>query len=303
MFENINKIDPAKALKTVRAQVAEVLRRLELASFVSLDEIEKELRQAESAFKSLLLLGILRRIMVREDDKVAQLFIPAITEWKNYLPHGDLDGLSPFEYQEKYPPGPHETRFIARLLEEYQSKLESVKDNDQSFDLEKDFKHFQEEYLERIPLDEYEMRGRPFTLKELIIEERRQRGWPVKNIYEIGAQIFAENTADGLGIKAAKIDDKYYQIVNRLAEAKKQRLVLKKKEMKEILAFFKKFESYYRSAPDPHRFYLNYAGVLLLGGDSEGAISALDRALLYDPNYEHARHMKAALAEYIEGKN
>ncbi|KKT17374.1 MAG: hypothetical protein A2654_01455 [Candidatus Nealsonbacteria bacterium RIFCSPHIGHO2_01_FULL_43_31] len=290
----------------IKQDIHAVLERLGLDCEVSLDEIEKEILQADTAFQSLLILGILGRIMYRADEKAMRLFLPAITEWKNYLPHRELGGLSPDEMMKKYPPGPYEARFIAGLINDYQRRLEinpatgraEAGSPNESFDVEADFEKFQKEYLHRLPLEQpFSKAGGGFmTIKEIIIEERRQNGRPEKDINKIGIKIFAENTAEGTGWKIAEIEDGY---ANSLKELEEMRQDLRRRNRTRIRAIRKQFEKeepYHRCAPEPHQFYCNYAAAVLLDDGSINLVmSLLDRSLAYKPDYKRALEIKRNL--------
>jgi hypothetical protein len=292
-----NKVE----LEKIKRNIREALERIGLGGEVSLDEIEKEILKVDTAFQSLLILGILRRIMYLEDEKAMELFVPAITVWKNYLPRKDLGGLSPAEHRAKYPPGPYETRFIAELLNEYQKRLEIKSSSDESFDIEADFEKFQEEYLNRIPLEQ------PFaksddsfmTIKEIIMEERRRNGLPEKYIDKIGIKIFAENTAEGADWKMAEIEDRYINSLMELEKMRQNPRLRNKKRVRAIRKQFEKDEPYHRCGPAPHQFYLNYAAVVFLDdGPMDLVISFLDRSLSLKPDYKPALQMKQNLQKY-----
>lgn len=187
-------VEPLAEIKQIKQDLTLVLKRLGLLSFVSLKEIEKELLSVEMAFQSRLLLGILRRIEQREDDVALKLFIPAITNWKNHMPQKDLGGLSPFEYEKKYPRGRYEIISIAGLMEEYQATL-NLKNPDEKFDIESDFNAFQKEYFDRVPIEQpfAGEKGRLMTVREIIIEERRRNNHPKDSLERIGIKLFAEN--------------------------------------------------------------------------------------------------------------
>ena len=294
-------------LGKIKQNIYIALKRVELEKEVSLDEIEKEILQADTAFQSLLILGILRRIMYREDEKAMELFLPAITEWKNYLPHKELGGLSPEEMMKKYPPGPAEARFIAELMQDYQRRLEinpqtgraEAGSPDEPFNVEADFEKFQKEYLNRVPLEQ------PFigsesglmTIREIIMEERRQNGRPEKDIDKIGIKIFAENTAEGTGMKIAEIEDKYANSLKEVEKMRQNPRLRNKIRIRDIRRQFEKEEPYHRCGPTPYQFYFNYAAVVFL--DDERAIdlviSFLDRSLAYKPDYQYALKMKRNL--------
>lgn len=301
-------------LDEIKQDVREALERLGLQDEVSLDEIEEEISKVETSFQSLLILGILKRIMHREDDRAAKLFIPAITAWKNHLPSQDLGGLTPAEYMKKYPPGPYESRFIAGLIKEYQKRLEIDSETgraeagspDEQFDVETDFKEFQDEYLNRIPA------GQPFskadgsfmTIKEIIIEERRQNNRPQEDIDKIGVKIFAENTVEGTGQKIEEIEDRY---INSLKELEKMRQNPQLRDEERVHAIRKQFEKeepYHRCAPNPHQFYSNYASAVIIdekgGEEMDLAKSLLERSLSYKPDYKIARQIKKNLEDHYE---
>lgn len=296
-------------LDEIRENVSRALERVGLERMISLDEIERELSSAETAFRSLLLLGILSRIMHNQDNAAAELFIPAATEWKNYLPHQDLRGLSPAEHIEKYPPGKYEIRFIAEMMKAYQARLEGLEEKaaeeptkndspEQAFDVESDFDKFQAEYLTRVPLEQLFGRGANgfMTVKEIITEERRNNGRPEDMIDKIGVKIFAENTAEGAGNKIAQIEDTYISAVEELAAMQanpKRRSSARIRALRHRLA---RDEPYHRCGPAPHQFYLNYAMTVLLDeGDRGLVVSLLDRALAYQPDYALAVTMKRRL--------
>jgi len=284
-------------LKEIKQNISKTLEIIGLTKEVSLDEIEKELISVETAFQSLLLLGILRRIMYREDEKAMTLFLPAVTEWKNYLPHKDLNGMSPAEHMEKYPVGRHEAFFLRGLMEEYQNRLNNETENNLE-DLKADLDKFQKEYLDRVPIEQVfpESSGRLMTIKEIIIEERRQSDRPEKDIDKIGVKIFAENTAEGLGQKAAEIEDKYFSSLEELNAMQKNPRLRNKDRVSVIRQQFKEEEPYHRCGPSPHQFYLNYASVVLLDNGSEKFVkSLLDRCLSFKPDYEPAIKMKELL--------
>jgi hypothetical protein len=293
----------------IKENIHKVLERIGLDREVSLDEIEEEILKVDTAFQSLLILGILRRIMYREDEKAMKLFVPAITEWKNYLPHKDLGGLSPLEYMSKYPPGPWERRFISELINDYQRRLEinpltgqaEAGSPDEPFDVQADFEKFQKEYLNRIPLEQplSNANNNLMTIKEIIIEERRQNGRPEKDIDKIGIKIFAENTAEGAGAKMAEIEDRYIGLLKELERMRQNSRLRNKARIRGIRKQFEKEEPYHRCGPSPHQFYSNYAAVVFLdGGSKDLVISLLNRSLTFKPDYEPALQMKRNIQDY-----
>ena len=276
-----------------KQSIAKALERLGLTPFVSLEEIEKELIGVETAFQSRLLLGIIRRIMHRQDDAAAELFIPAVTEWKNYLPHKDLGGLTPHEHREKYPPGRYETQFLAGLMNEYQATLD-LKKPDETFDVESNFNAFQNEYFNRIPFEQPFTDGKKkfMTLREIIIEERHRNNYPSDSIKSIGAKLFAENTAEGMGECVAELDDVYMQTLNEFTAMQNNPRLRNRARICEIKKLFERDEPYHRCGPEPHSFYLNYAMAMFLNGDAKSALALLDTALEHKPDYTLARQMK-----------
>lgn len=302
-------------LNEIKQDVSKALKLLDLQEEVSLNEIEKEISEVETSFQSLLILGILARIMHEENDKAAKLFIPAVTSWKNHLPREDLGGLTPAEHMEKYPPGPCESRFTAELMNEYQKRLEIDQKTgkaeaglpDEEFDVESDFKEFKEEYLNRIPVDQpFANEGSSLmTIKEIIIEERRRNDRPVENIDKVGIKIFAENTAEGTGQKIAEIEDRYISALEELEEMRRNPELRDEDRVHAIRKQFEKEEPYHRCAPDPHQFYCNFASTVIIdekgGKEIDLAKSLLERALSYKPDYKIARQIKKNV-EDLEAK-
>ncbi|MEX0933686.1 MAG: hypothetical protein WD003_00275 [Candidatus Paceibacterota bacterium] len=291
----------------VKKDITEALKRLGLAREVSLAEIEKEISRAETSFQSFLVLGILSRIMHFQDDKSAELFIPAVTQWKNYLPCEDLGGSTPEEEMKKYPPGPRESFFISEMMNEYQQRLEDLEEKAESpnaaleFDVQSDFSKFQEQYLSRVPLEQISdlANSHLMNIKEIIMEERRKDGKPEDKIAKIGVKIFAENTAEGTGAKIAAIEDKYINTLEELMNMQQNPGARSKSRVRQIRKQFEQEEPYHRCGPAPHQFYSNYAAVVFLddGESVEFAISLLDRALSYKPDYDYALEMKKGLKD------
>lgn len=285
--------------KTLKG-VEKVLKMLGLDGIVSTKEIEKELTEAETAFQSLLVLGIMRRISYTDNQRALELFLPAVTNTKNYLPHPDLGGISPFEYREKYPPGMHEMNFLSGLTQEYQSKLTQEKSQKPDFNLEEDFTKFQNEFLNRIPVDQpFPEDGKMLSFREIIIEERRNNNHPENGIAIVGVKIFVENTAEGIGSRSAEIDDAYFSAMDELAEMQKEPQRRDNKRLEGIIKLFDAHEPYHRCGPESHRFYLNFAMAAFLADDTKKSFNLLDIALMHKPDYDLAHEMKRRFAGYI----
>jgi hypothetical protein len=288
-------------IKKIKQDIDKALDHIDLAQFVTLKEIESEISRVETAFQSLLLLGILSRIMHLKDDFAAQLFIPAVTNWKNFLPHNELGGLTPFEHREKFPPGPYEAQFLSELMDEYQTILGSRKENEQ-IDIETDFAEFQKHYFERIPLEQpfaTKNNGILMTSREIIIEERRVNNHPHDSLDKIGAEVFAENSADNLGDCIARIDDEFREAVQELALMQSGARARSKKRVAEFKELFERNEQYHRCGPQPHNFYFNYAMILLLEDDVSRSVSLIDTALKYKPDYAIALKIKKQLKDFL----
>jgi hypothetical protein len=294
-------------LEKIKRDITACLKQIGLDKEISLEEVESEIAETDTAFQSLLLLGILRRIMQNQDDEAAKLFIPSVTAWKNYLPHTELGGLSPAEAMAKYPPGPNEHFFISEMMREYQGRLEAGNNpQGDSFDAEADFSRFQNEYLQRIPSAQvFAPKGDKFlTVQEIIIEERRRAGRPEESIDKIGLQIFSENVAENLGEKAAAIDDRYICAVQEMEQAQRNPAQRDSARVRAIRKQFEQDEPYHRCGPAPHQFYQNYAAAVFLDAQEEKelVLSLLERALSFKPDYEYALTMRRRLREYYNEK-
>jgi hypothetical protein len=293
----------------IKQDIYRALERIGLEQEVSLGEIEKEIVKVDTPFQSLLVLGILKRILHHKDEKAMGLFAPAVMEWKNYLPHQDLGGLSPAEYMAKYPLGSYEIRFNAELFNEYQKRLEidprtgkaEAELADEPFNIEADFDKFQKEYFNRVPLHQpfTKANGGLMNLREIIIEERKRNGWPEKNIDKIGIKIFAENTAEGTGWRMAEIEDRYINSLKELEQMSQNPMLLNKKRIHAIRKQLGKDEPYHRCGPAPYHFYFSYAAVVFLdGGPMDLVISLLEHSLALKPDYQPALQMKQNLRDY-----
>ena len=287
-------------LGRTREDVERVLEMLGLSGIVFVEEIEKELMGVETAFQSFLILGIMARISHAENEKALKLFFPAVTNMKNYLPHPDLGGISPFEHQEKYPPGIYEMNFLSGLMWEYQSNLRQEKFDSPGFNIEEDFIRFQNEYLNRIPSDQsFSKNGKIQSYREIIIEERHGNNYPENDIEKMGAKIFTENTAEGVGFRCAEINDAYLSAIDELVEMQKKPTKRDEKSVKKLIKLFTKHEPYHKCGPEPHRFYLNFAIATFLADDIEKSFSLLDTALRHKPNYDLANEMKRRFTESL----
>ncbi len=283
-----------EVLNHAKEDVLKVLARLHLIDEVSLDEIHQELESVETAFESLMILGILRRIMAAEDDRASKLFIPAITHWKNCLPHRDLGGLSPLEHMQRYPPGKFERRFTEGLFDKFESVLDQKELSD-DLNIEAEFEKFQNDYFnQKIFITEFGQ-GQPLTLKQIIIAERKQNGYPEDLLNSVGAKLFAENTAEGTGMRMAEIEDYYYEAINDLAQMQGNPRLRSRRRVKQLRILLEKQEPYHRLAPEAHRFYLNFAQLTFLDEDLPTSQKLLAKALRIEPDYGPAQEFKKRL--------
>lgn len=249
-----------EGLSTTCKDIERVLEMVGLDGIVLIKEIEKELTIVDTALQSLLVLGIMSRISHTENEEALKLFLPAVTNMKNYLPHPDLGGISPFEHQEKYPPGVYEMNFLGELMQEYQAGLTQEKFNKPDFNLEEDFTEFQNEFLSRIPADQpLGENGKLQSFRDIIIKERRNSNYPEDSIEKFGAKIFAENTAEGIGLRSAEIDDIFFSAMDELVKMQKKPKIIDEKRLQRIIKLFDTHEPYHRCGLESHKFYLNFA--------------------------------------------
>ncbi len=296
------RIDKVKAEKNIK----KALKRIGLANKISLEEIENELSKVETPFQSFLLLGILKRIMALKDRKAGELYIPSILTLINFIPREDLGGITPKEHLEKYPLGPLEWNFINKLIEEYNQRLiENENQLVNPSEIKKDFEKFQNEFLERIPLEQpfSGKKERLMTIKEIIIEERRKAKWPEELIDKIGLRVFPENVPEFLGLKMTQIEDSYFQTIKELKEMQMNPKKRDRKRIHQLRELLRTLEPYFRTSDIAHQFYLNYAMVSFLDDEKlEKVLHFLDKALSYKSDYEVALEMKKRLMENFEIK-
>jgi len=279
-------------LSAVKEGVSEVLRKFKLENLVSLEEIEQALETNEEFSSSLLLLGLLARCDDEKDDVTLNRLIPSLTHWKNLLPRADLGGLSPFEFMQKYPPGPMEQAIIGQLMLAYEDKLKARGENTSIDDLNKDFKKFQDNFLNLIPASQLSAGiSKPLSHRGLIIEERKQRSVSKDKINDIGINLFASNIGAKITDAIEKIDDDYIASVQALGEMQKNEDFRNRKKIKKIFEKLKEAEPFMRCTKESYRFYCNFAQVVFLMGDVERALELLRRAIGINPKYELAQIM------------
>lgn len=289
-----------RAVAQVKKDITEALQILELDNFVSLKDIEREVALHETAFESLLLLGIMRRAMHWQSESAIILLLPGLTNWKNYLPHKELGGHTPFEHKELYPPGEHEAYLMHNLLEEYSESLQhKTHPADGFFDVEKDSAAFQESYFNSIPATQPFARpgDDPMSVRQIIIEERKRSNHPPETIDSVGIHIFAENTPEGLGWRMGEVEAQYMDAVEDLALLQDEPQEANTAAMVDIQKTFAEIEPYFRCAPEPHRFYCNYANALLLAGDTKASQQMIKRSLHYDPTYAPAKQLQQIIRQ------
>lgn len=298
----LSKKDLTLSKKAVRT----IVSKLDLKDLISLKEVEEELGTVEQIHESPLLMGIVMRCMEDSKEGLIEDFIPAITAWKNFIPHEDLGGLSPFEYEQKYQRGENEVRIMTELMYSYQNRLGSIsKEKRESLDIDKDFEKFQKEFLSLMPnVQPFTETGRALNNREIIIEERRRLGHPPEKLKEVHLKIFADNIAARIASETEQIEEDYISDIKQLSKMQENTTKIDiKGNFKKARIIFKNLiyiEPYMKCLSDSHKFYLNFANVAFMCGLEDHALGLIKKSLSLKPDYnlakESFRRIKGFLA-------
>ncbi|MBI4121637.1 MAG: hypothetical protein HY470_01625 [Candidatus Ryanbacteria bacterium] len=294
----LSEEDLAKA----KAQVKEALDVLGIAHVTNLAEVESELRRVEMLYESPLLLGIVARAMQDQSERAMAAFLPGVTVWKNFLPRTDLDGLSPAEYEKKYPRGQNELYIIQDLMQSYEARLRTLRNADEdSFDLQKDFKTFQEEFFSLVPeVQPFRDASHMLTNRDVIVEERKRRGHPAEKLNDISVAVFADNLAEKTGFEIARMDDTYMTRMDELVHMQNNHSARNETSIQQIYKDFEAIEPFMKCSVNSFRFYNNFANVALLANKEKAAIALLEKSLVINPHYGEGRRSLERLRALLE---
>lgn len=286
-------------LLKVKKELSVLLKEIKLDSLVKLKEIESELRQAEKIHESLLLVGLVTRCTEEKKGDLVMKLIPLLTHWKNFLPHKKLNGLSPAEYEEKYPRGENELHIIEELIQSYQNKLQDFKRQDSHFDINKDFIEFQKTFLNLIPVNQLFLReSKMLTNQEIIMEERKQLHHPQKKLDKISVSIFADNIAEDLCDKMACLDDTFMTAMDEMVFMQMNPKQRNRKRIKRVLKDLEKLEPYMKCGQQSFRFYLNFANIAFLNNEIDRAVKLLEQSITINSKYREGKEALKRFKEY-----
>ena len=280
----------------------DVLLELGIEDLVSISEFEESLNKVEVISESTLFLGLLARIDDEKRADILEKVMVLITDWKNMLPHSDLGGLSPIEYREKFCGG-FEENILADMLCEYQNKInrDSVKDK-KDFNLENDFKKFQDEYFSRIPS------AQPFfdlnkilNFREIIIEERRRLGVPAHKLEELEIKMFTSNCSDSVPDAIEKYDVSYYSLTQELSALQTDPFSVKnRKKTEKIFRAMKEIEPFMRFSKEAPHYYNNLGQLAFVCDEIDVSLEFLRKAIKLDPEYTQAKEALKRLTDFFK---
>lgn len=288
-----------KELSKVKKELSGLLKELGLDSLVTLKEVEHELRHTEKIQQSLLLIGLVTRCTEEKKDDLMMRLIPLLTHWKNFLPGKELNGLSPAEYEEKYPRGELELAIMEELMQSYQDKLQGSKRHGPHFDIHKDFAEFQKTFLGFIPANQpFPDAPKMLTNDEIIIEERKRLSHPRKKLKNISVSIFADNIAEELGDEIARLDDTFMTAMDEMIFMQMNPKQRSRKKIKRVLKDLENLEPYMKCGQQSFRFYLNFANVAFLNNEVSRAIKLLEQSVIINPQYKEGKEALKRFKEY-----
>src|SRR3989344_8368988 len=207
-------------LPFLKKRMHEILRMLNLESIVTLKEMEKDISKVEKIYESQLLLGVTIRCAEKRKPQLSEEILALATHWKNFLPRKELDGLSPVEYEKKYPRGEYEHRIMHELMDSYQERIRMKGEifiKDKTFSFENDFREFQRQFYALVPSHQPFPAIKSFLSNQAIImEERRRNGHPASSIGNISIAVFAENIMKNMENMVENLEVTYMSAMQEL---------------------------------------------------------------------------------------
>jgi hypothetical protein len=279
------------SVKDIRSKMNEFLEAIGLERVLSTKEIETELHCTERLHESALFLGIISRCAEEKKQNLMTQLLPLIIHWKNFIPKKELIGLSPIEYEKRYPRGTSELWIMNKLFHAYEQELHSRAHLIPEIDLSEDFAKFEEQFFELIPVHQpYPEMSVTMSHRSIIMEERRRHGHPASVLNNISATLFAHdiiiNPIDNIEI----IEGIYEQSINDLEHMKPQ----KKKNVKKlskILTNLASIEPFMKCSKSAQQYYNAFAGIAILLHEYSLAKGILQQSLAINPRYKPAKEL------------
>ncbi len=278
--------------------VARLLDEIGIAKRVPLSELESELAQRAELASSPLVLGIIARLVERNAGERLKEVVPLFLQWRNFIPRAELGGLSPAEYEMRFPRGEHEAWIIHRLFQNYELSLRerqligSLEKND--FDLKGDFELFEQHFLELIPARQpFSDLSMTLTHREIIREERGRAGWPLSRREAIGIALSTDGMVVNFSDGIERIRRSYLATLSDIEALNTSPGKRSGGRMKKILHSLTEAEPFMKCTAGAAQFYTHFATVALLYGAEGLALELARRALSINPRHRETRALLA----------
>ncbi|MDZ4284808.1 MAG: hypothetical protein U1A28_03215 [Patescibacteria group bacterium] len=278
--------------------VARLLDEIGIGKRVSPNELEAELARRAELASSPLVLGIIARLVERNAGERLREVVPLFLQWRNFIPRAELGGLSPAEYETRFPRGEHEAWIIHRLFQNYELSLRerqligSLEKDD--FDLKKDFELFEQHFLALIPARQpFPDRSIALAHREIIHEERARAGWPESRREAIGIALSTESMVMNFSDGIERIRRSYLATLSDIEALAAKPEKRSGGRMKKILHSLREAEPFMKCTAGAAQFYTHFATVALLYGAEGVAAELARRALAINPRHRETRELLA----------
>ena len=278
--------------------VARLLQEIGIGKRVSPSELEAELAGRAELSSSPLVLGIVARLVESRAGERLKEVVPLFLQWRNFIPRAELGGLSPAEYEMRFPRGEHEAWIIHRLFQNYELSLRERQVigvlEKETFDIRHDFDLFEQQFLELIPARQpFSELSITLTHREIIREERRRAGWPASRADAIGIALATENIVVNFSEGIERIRRAYLATlsdIETLSTTPKKRSNVR---IKKILRSLADAEPFMKCTAGAAQFYAHFATVALLYGAPGLTTELARRALAINPRHHGTRELLA----------
>ncbi|MDP3996239.1 MAG: tetratricopeptide repeat protein [bacterium] len=283
----------------IKEKTKDLLKRLGLAVLVSIEEMEGHLSQYEKMHESPLFLGLLTRAIESGREKTIEELVSLLGSWKNFIPQKDLCGLSPAEYDKKYPKGPEELSIMADLLDAFGDDIRKLSPEENN-EIDKKLRLFEDNFLKLVPVRQpFPVKDKMLSNREIILEERRHLKHPEDRRQRVRLFLFADSLGANIGQEIERLDEQYLKAMDELITM--QTNPNKRNFKKTAVAFvsMKEIEPYMKCRKDSFRFYLNMGNAAFLTQQTEEAICCYKKALVIRPNYKEARETLKRIESFL----
>ena len=288
--------------------VARLLDEIGIGKRVSPSELEAELARRAELGSSPLVLGIVARLVESNAGERLKEVVPLFLQWRNFIPRAELGGLSPAEYEARFPRGEHEAWIIHRLFQNYELTLRQRQLigalEKSTFDLKHDLELFEHAFLELIPARQpFSELSITLSHREIIREERRRAGWPKQRRDTIGIALATESMVVNFSDGIERIRRAYLATLSDIEALSTRQKHPPSGRMKKILRSLTEAEPFMKCTAGAVQFYSHFATVALLYGAAGLAHELVRRALAINPRHRGTRELLAHIRDRTSAQN